>query len=212
MVNNMHWLKKWLSSGSEENRPSKRSYILLIGLIGLLFLIVSNIFGGQADSNEIDPSEEQEVWLNKDQEKQEEGIQSMESFQNALQEELTFALNRMDGISNVEVNLQLEASALKIYEQNTITGYQKTDENDQSGGTRQVEDETIEHQTVLTRENNIEKPLLIQTQSPAVKGVLVIAEGVDQIQNKQMVIEAVSRLLDVSTHRIAVMPKSREEE
>ncbi|WP_035512448.1 stage III sporulation protein AG [Halalkalibacillus halophilus] len=208
----MHWLKKWLSSGSEENRPSKRSYILLIGLIGLLFLIVSNIFGGQADSNEIDPSEEQEVWLNKDQEKQEEGIQSMESFQNALQEELTFALNRMDGISNVEVNLQLEASALKIYEQNTITGYQKTDENDQSGGTRQVEDETIEHQTVLTRENNIEKPLLIQTQSPAVKGVLVIAEGVDQIQNKQMVIEAVSRLLDVSTHRIAVMPKSREEE
>lgn len=66
----------------------------------------------------------------------------------------------------------------------------------------------VEDQTVLIRKNNNEEPLLIQTRNPEIRGVLVIAEGVDQIQVKQMVIDSVSRLLDVSTHRIAVMPKS----
>lgn len=121
---------------------------------------------------------------------------------------LTEALNALAGVSDVQVVVQLNASDLKIYEKNQTTSYQKTDEDDQNGGTRTVDDETVEDQTVLIRKNNNEEPLLIQTRNPEIRGVLVIAEGVDQIQVKQMVIDSVSRLLDVSTHRIAVMPKS----
>ncbi len=196
----------------ESDRPTKRSYILLIGLIGLLFLIVSNIFGGQSEPEDPSFEDEQEVWLGDDGDEQasSEGDEIAE-IQKEMQTELERALEAIYGVSDVEVVLQLDSSALKVYERDTIEGYQKTEENDQNGGDRIVEDETIEHQTVLVRDNNSEEPLLIQTKSPAIRGVLVIAEGVDRIQVKEMVIESVSRLLDVSTHRIAVMPKGEEE-
>ncbi|PKR78959.1 stage III sporulation protein AG [Halalkalibacillus sediminis] len=203
-------LKHWFQLKDESNRPSKKSYILLIGLIGLLFLMVSNFFGGQPEEPE-PYTDQQEVWSSdKEKGKDNENV-SITDVKDSLESELQNALENLEGISEVEVTLQLEASAMKIYEKNEMTGHQKTDETDQNGGTRQVEDETIEHQTVLVRKNNEEEPLLIQTREPAVRGVLVVAKGVNQIQRKQMVMEAVSRLLDVSSHRIAVMPKGKEE-
>ncbi|MDQ0350987.1 stage III sporulation protein AG [Alkalibacillus filiformis] len=205
-------LKSLFRLKDDTDRPTKRSYILVIGLVGLMFLIVSNIFTGQTDEQEPSFDEEQEVFLgNGDSEQASAGDHDITSIQEAMQDELARALEAIYGVSNVDVTLQLDSSSLHVYEKNTITGYQSTDETDQSGGTRQVEDETIEEQTVLYRDNNSEQPLLIQTESPAVRGVLIVAEGVDQIQVKQMVIDSVSRLLDVSTHRIAVMPKGEEE-
>ncbi|GAA0458060.1 stage III sporulation protein AG [Alkalibacillus silvisoli] len=195
------------------DRPTKRSYILLIGLIGLLFLIVSNIFSGQSDEQDPSFDDEQEVWLGDDEESERTsaGEDDIAGLQEEMQDELARALEAIYGVSDVDVVLQLDSSALRVYEKDTVEGYQTTDETDQSGGNRQVEDDTVEKQTVLVRDNNSEEPLLVQTQSPAVRGVLIVAEGVDQIQIKQMVIESVSRLLDVSSHRIAVMPKGEEE-
>ena len=50
---------------NESDRPTKRSYIILIGLIGLLFIIISNIFSiKQPKENEpIIENEGQEVWI-----------------------------------------------------------------------------------------------------------------------------------------------------
>ncbi|MGM8214082.1 stage III sporulation protein AG [Bacillaceae bacterium W0354] len=202
----------WKMKGDSE-RPTKRSYIILIGLIGLLFVIISNIFSNDPKTEEpIIDGEQQEVWLgDKNNEQKVTKEEVANEIQHQLQTDMAEALEMIQGISNVQVLLQLDASSLKVYEKNTITGYQRTEENDQNGGTRSIEDEQIEHQTVLIRKNNSEEPLLIQTKMPEVRGVLIIAEGVDQVHKKQMVIEAVSRLLDVSTHRISVMPKDREE-
>jgi len=200
---------------NDSNRPTKRSYIILIGLIGLLFLIISNIFKNDTSDDQLIIEErQQEVWLS---DKDDDDVTPsrddvISDIQHLIQNDLESALESIQGISNVQVLVQLDASSLKVYEQNTITGYQRTEETDQGGGTRNVEDETIEQQTVILRKNNSEEPLLIQTKMPDIRGVLVIAEGVDQIQRKQMIVEAVSRLLDISTHRISVMPKDKEEQ
>lgn len=208
-------LKDLFKMKNDSNRPTKRSYIILIGLIGLLFLIISNIFKNDtSDDQPIIEERQQEVWLS---DKNDDDVTPsrddvISDIQHLIQNDLENALESIQGISNVQVLVQLDASSLKVYEQNTITGYQRTEETDQGGGTRNVEDETIEQQTVILRKNNSEEPLLIQTKMPDIRGVLVIAEGVDQIQRKQMIVEAVSRLLDISTHRISVMPKDKEEQ
>lgn len=206
-------LKNFLKMKDDSNRPTKRSYIILIGLLGLLFLIVSSIFSN--NSNQPDPApiaNEEEVFLDKNEESQVNSEDDVASeLRNQMQSELATALEALQGVSNVQVMLQLEASSLKVYEKNTIKGSQRTSETDQNGGTREVEDETIENQTVILRKNNSEEPLLIQQKYPSVRGVLIIAEGVDNPQKKQVVVEAVSRLLDVSTHRISVLPKDKEE-
>ncbi|GEL77366.1 stage III sporulation protein AG [Tenuibacillus multivorans] len=205
-------LKDLLKMKNDTDRPTKRSYIILIGLIGLLFLIVSNIFSSDTNQNEPTELEQEEVFLDKNEDGDSVSEEEAASeIRQQMQKDLSKAIETIEGVSNVQVMLQLEASSLKVYEKNTITGHQRTSETDQNGGTREVEDETIENQTVILRKNNSEKPLLIQEKNPSVRGVLIIAEGVDNLQIKQMVVESVSRLLDVSTHRIAVMPKDEEE-
>ncbi|GAF16583.1 stage III sporulation protein AG [Bacillus sp. JCM 19046] len=54
--------------------------------------------------------------------------------------------------------------------------------------------------------------MVISKEKPAVAGVLVVAEGVDNVQVRAWVVEAVSRLLDVAPHRVSVLPKKLEEE
>lgn len=53
---------------------------------------------------------------------------------------------------------------------------------------------------------------MISKEKPAVAGVLVVAEGVENVQVKAWVVEAVSRVLDVAPHRVSVMPKKMKEE
>ncbi|WP_411953416.1 stage III sporulation protein AG [Alkalibacillus sp. S2W] len=203
--------KEWFKLKSETDRPTKRSYMILIGLIGLLFLILSNVFSGSSDDTQA-PIEESQ-WEDEKKEKQSGNTtnSNYEHIQNQMRQELEQALESISDVHDVEVSLQLDSSAIKVFEKNTTTTNQYTDENDQNGGTRSVEDESVEEQTVLLRQNNREEPLLIQTQTPAIRGVLIVAKGVDQIHVKERIIDSVSRLLDVSTHRIAVMPKGEEE-
>ncbi|UOQ42559.1 hypothetical protein MUN89_11240 [Halobacillus salinarum] len=59
----------------------------------------------------------------------------------------------------------------------------------------------------MVRQGDREVPLLTKTEKPKVSGVFVTAKGVDQLTVKGWVVEAVSRVLDVPSHRISVLPK-----
>ena len=52
-----------------------------------------------------------------------------------------------------------------------------------------------------------EGPIISETKKPSVRGVLVVAKGAENIQIKKWIIEAVTRSLDVPSHRVSVMPK-----
>ncbi|WP_054752907.1 hypothetical protein [Piscibacillus salipiscarius] len=111
-------LKRFLKMKDESNRPTKRSYIILIGLLGLLFLIVSSVFSNNSDQQEPAPiTNEEEVFLDKNEESQtSSGDDVASELRNQMQGELATALEALQGVSNVQVMLQLEASSLKVYE------------------------------------------------------------------------------------------------
>ena len=104
--------------------------------------------------------------------------------------------------------INIDATAEQVYQTNLIIGSQETNEEDKNGGTRTIEDETREQNVVIIRRGDEEIPLLIQTKKPSVRGVLVVAKGVDNLEIKRWVIDAVAKVLDVPEHRISVMPKS----
>src|SRR5699024_10542431 len=121
--------------------------------------------------------------------------------------DLTAMLENIDKVANVEVMVNLDSTKVKVYEKNLITSQQTTDETDTQGGMRKLEDQSEETETVLIRQGDKETPILVQTKKPNVRGVFVVADGVEDIEIKKWVIEAVSRVLDVPTHRVSVMPK-----
>ena len=110
-------------------------------------------------------------------------------------------------MKDVTVVVNLEATEEKVYEKNNVTQKQITDETDREGGKRTVEDSSKDEQIVIIRDGEKEVPIVQQTKKPSVRGVLVVAQGADNITVKKWIVEAVTKVLDIPSHRVAVMPK-----
>ena len=89
---------------------------------------------------------------------------------------------------------------------------QLTDETDREGGKRKVEDQSTDEQLVIIQNGEKEVPIVVETKKPAIRGVLVVAKGADNIQVKKWIVEAVTRSLDVPSHRVSVLPKKTKGE
>jgi len=128
-------------------------------------------------------------------------------YEKKYEEQLQEVLEQIDGVSKVEVIVNLDATEAKVYEKNTVTQKQSTDETDREGGKRKVEDISTDEKLVIVRSGDQEKPVVVKTEKPKVRGILVVAKGADNIEVKKWIIEAVTRSLDVPSHRVAVLPK-----
>ncbi|MGM9987088.1 MAG: stage III sporulation protein AG [Bacillaceae bacterium] len=125
------------------------------------------------------------------------------------EQQLKKMLETISGVKNVSVMVNLEASDTQILEKNTNEHTQITEETDKTGGKRKIESTKKDQTAVILKEDGKEKPLVIKTEKADVKGVLVVADGVENIEVKQMVIEAVTRVLGVGSNRVSVLPMKR---
>lgn len=196
-----------------EKLPKKFNYIIILGLIGLLMLILSNVFSdgtekSQRNNEVLQESMEQPNEETSGVETNKEGVAFEEEMETSYEKELEDMLNKIQGVSEAEVMVNLDSTNIHVYEKNLIKGSQTTEESDQHGGDRTVEDQTEESQVVLVRQGDREVPLLVQTKKPEVRGVFVIAKGAENKTVENWIVESVSRVLDVPTHRISVMPKN----
>src|SRR5699024_5144818 len=144
-------------------------------VIGLLLIFFSNIMNKNNDSeinNDLPPaviddhveSEESDLTLTKS---------DVAELEKKYATDLEVMLNKLTGITDAEVMINLDSTNINVYEKNIIKGQQTTDETDQSGGIRKVEDKTEEIQAVLTRKGDQEVPLLVHMKKPSVRGVFV---------------------------------------
>ncbi|MFC4558777.1 stage III sporulation protein AG [Virgibacillus kekensis] len=206
-------LKNMLQSDKKESGgklPKRTGYILIVGLVGLLILITSNIFSENKSPSSMasDVSVEVEEPTKETFSKKSGSTSDVQEIEASYEKDLTGMLEKIQGVSEVEVMVNLESTKVKVYEKNLISGQQSTEETDKNGGKREIEENTKETQVVLVRQGDKEVPLLIQTRKPEVRGVFIVAKGVDHATVKKWVVEATSRVLDVPTHRVSVMPKN----
>lgn len=195
-----------------EKQPNKKTgYLIIIALIALFLLIVGNIFSTKPKPSPMDDPSTESVDTDKETEsvnaKDTDSRNSVQELEESYTTDLERMLNEIEGVSEASVLINLDSTDIKIYERNLIKGQQTTEEKDTNGGNRKVEDHTEETETVLVRQGDQEVPLLVQTKKPKVRGVFVVAKGVDRATTKMWVIEAISSVLDVPTHKVSVMPK-----
>lgn len=192
--------------------PKRYTYFIIIILFGALLMILSNIITSKQEANQAQPEEislptneiNSPVSKVKGDFSQQDTIDQLET---KMEEQLKEILEQSTALSDVNVMVNLDSTNIQIYEKNLIKGKQVTDELDQNGGKRKVEDDTEERQIVLIRTGDQEKPLLIQTEKPIVRGVLVVAKGLENKSTQMMVIDAIAKVLDVPSHRISLMNK-----
>ncbi|ARK31401.1 stage III sporulation protein AG [Halalkalibacter krulwichiae] len=211
---------KWLQNLFKKQDGGKKKrmpihYVLLLGCVGLALMITGNLLNNPAGN------EEQSLPVFNEEKEEDEPVfkresnaepNSMEDYERRYENQLKEALEQVVGISDVSVMINLADTERNVYERNTNEKQQNTDETDREGGTRKVEDHSRDEQLVIIRNGDKEEPILVQTEKPTIRGVLVVAKGVENAQVKSWVVEAVSRVLDVPTHRVSVMPKKTKED
>lgn len=189
--------------------PMKTRYLIVIALIGLLLLLLGNVLKPKESEIVQESREDKEIQEIASEEVSKETSTSLlvSELETSYEKDLEMMLDKIKGVSEAEVMVNLDSTNIKVYEKNLIKGQQTTDESDKNGGIRKVEDQTEETQLVQIRQGDQEVPLLVQTKKPNVRGVFVVAKGVDHATVKMWVVEAIAKVLDVPTHKVSVMPK-----
>jgi stage III sporulation protein AG len=206
------WIKNQLSKKDPNTGKSsgKYPYIVILVLFGIAIMLISNLFskepgtsGKIAAFNQSETQEDEPAFG----QKKSTGNSMISEYEDIYEDQLKEALEGILGVGNVTVLVNVDATEKKVLEKNTVTQSQTTDETDREGGKRGVEDLSKEEQLVIVRKGENETPIVVETKKPEIRGVLVVAKGADNVQVKKWIIEAVTRSLDVPSHRVAVMPK-----
>ena len=181
--------EKFLAALHKMKREQMIIWLLLLALAVVIFWPVDS---GQEDV----PAETVE------QEETDAGTAGPEQ---AMEQALADTLAQVEGVGAVRVALTLESTNKKIVEKDVP--------DSQSSETRQSGDETSESSSSSQEETTVyerdssggETPFVISEEFPAVRGVLVVAEGGDNPVVVQEIQEAVMALFHVEAHKIKVM-------
>lgn len=214
-----HWFKRLVNNGKadKKKRSSPIQYLAIVLCVGLALMIFSNFSKSNSNQDSL-PVFKDEKKVNVEDvavfssKNTGDNPFTMQDYEYAYEKQLQEMLEEIIGVSEVSVMINLAETESKIFERNKSLKQQNTKETDREGGKRDVEDITRDDEVVIIRSGDKEEPLIAKTEKPAIRGVLVVAIGVDNIQIKTWIVEAVSRVLDVPSHRVSVLPKKSKGE
>jgi stage III sporulation protein AG len=203
--------KKLFQNTTGDGEKSKRlGWILILGASGVAIMILSSFI--QVREASLPPDKNDSPQAEADAKPaavttSANDALSMVEYEQRYEKELEEVLSKIGGVEDVSVIVNLNSTVEEVLQVDKRESRQVTTETDKNGGKRSVTQDTEDQKTAYYRGENGEKPVVIKKLKPQVRGVLVVARGVENLKVKAIVIEAVQRTLDVPVHRISVLPK-----
>lgn len=207
----LSWLKKLLISNNQTNKKTtKYQYLILVLCIGAACMLVGNILFKTNSSAPVIPAFKTQQDNSGDVaafgQKNNSSNKTIADYEQEYENQLKKAIGDMLGVNNVTVVVTIDSTDQQVLQKNKNTKSQTTEETDQSGGQRKVTDTSTDEQVVITRNGDKEVPIVVETKKPEIRGVWVVAKGAENIQVKQLIVEAVTRALGVPSYKVAVTP------
>ncbi len=122
-----------------------------------------------------------------------DGDNTLITYRNTMEEEVEQMLSNVEGVGKTDVMLTLKASKEKV----TL--------KDHTVDTGKSKEESV---LVEDKDHNT-SPYVVQEREPEIEGILVVCSGGDNPGIQREIIEAISALFSVESHKIKVM-KSKE--
>ncbi|HKL99647.1 MAG TPA: stage III sporulation protein AG [Mobilitalea sp.] len=127
-----------------------------------------------------------------------------------MENKLEDILRKVDEIGEVAVMITMKESKEQVALKDIPYTQEGLNEVDGEGGSRTDNSIKKEESTVLVNdEDGKTVPYIIKELEPEIEGVVVIAEGGDNIMIVKDVMEAVEVLFDVPAHKVKVMKMSK---
>lgn len=129
-----------------------------------------------------------------------------------LEIKLEKILSKISGVGKVNVMITYSESNtfIPVYDENVKIS--NTTENDNTGGTRTIE-ETDNQKQVIYKENNdgSKEPVTKSILNPKIEGAIITAIGANNIDIKTKIIQAVEAATGLATHKIQVFEMNTED-
>lgn len=134
--------------------------------------------------------------------------QADEDPKNEMEKSLASILSKIKGAGKVDVMITFYSGNESIPALDVKTSESDTSEKDKEGGSRIIKQADIENKTIYEEIDGVKKPFIVKELLPKVKGVVIVAEGVEDIEVKSNLAKATEALLDVATHKIQVFQRT----
>lgn len=176
-----------------KNMPKKTKLIVVLGLIGILLILCSELFLSGRASSKVLPSEP-----------------SQADYVAALEKGLETMLSKVKGVGRTEVLISLEMGSERVYAKEEKTISDQAEEVLQSGLSKSEAKQQSEVKYIYVDDSSGKRQALLLTElEPKIKGVIVACEGGDNQLVQLTVTEAVKTYLGISSSRVYVMTLNR---
>ncbi len=123
-----------------------------------------------------------------------------------LENRLEKILKKIEGVGEVDVMISVKGTREQIILKDSNTSKDTSTEVDGNGGNRTSSNLDEENKTIYSKgQDGGESPYIIQELEPEISGVLILAEGADDISKTNEIIGAVEALFSVPIHKIKVI-------
>lgn len=187
------WPEQLLKDGVINTR------LIWLGLLGILLLLSGGILDNLSTKSKV------EVPM----EVVKSPLPSNNTYEEVLEGKLSLILAKVKGAGTVAVHITLENSSTQEHAKNMIKESKVIQEKDTSGGIRTTTETKESEQILMSKENGIDRPVLVQEIKPLIKGVLVLAEGASDSIVKANLTKAVEAGLGVPPYRITVLTQRK---
>lgn len=123
-----------------------------------------------------------------------------------LENRLEKILKKIEGVGDVDVMISVKGTREQVVLKDSNISKDTSTEVDENGGNRVSSNLDEESATIYSKgQDGEESPYIIQELEPEISGVLILAEGADDVSKTNEIIEAVEALFNVPVHKIKVI-------
>ena len=101
----------------------------------------------------------------------------------------------------------LESSAEKVIQVDKSQTHSLTEEQDSSGGTRRIENQEQDQNTVMISGTGENTPVIAKELRPELSGIIISAEGGGSLSVKAEISAAMEALFGLPAHKIKVLKR-----
>ncbi|NLN48438.1 MAG: hypothetical protein GX154_04990 [Clostridiales bacterium] len=192
-------IPEWLKEKFEayNNKKVLTNLMVLLGL-GITMVIAANFFsniqlkskGGNVEVKEFMDDRSDEAY----------------DYEENLEKQLSYILGKIDSAGKVSVMITYKSSKELIMDKDKSKNDKITNEKDNDGGIRTINELVTNDKTVtVCEQGGNSKAVITKEINPEIKGVIVVAEGAKDVKVKRKLTDAVQTVLDIPAYRVMVL-------
>ncbi|MFY9178057.1 MAG: hypothetical protein WBI74_09540 [Caldicoprobacterales bacterium] len=133
-------------------------------------------------------------------------IDNNSTSENRDEQRLKEILSAIKGAGKVEVMITYSSGKEIIPAMNTVESTTITEEEDNNGGTRKINQTDKNFQPSTYSDSEGSKPIILKEVEPEIKGVIIIAQGAEDVRVKMELMRAVQVALGIKPSQVEVFP------